>query len=185
MVSHNPQARLTDLYQRHHREVLAYCARRVGPSDAEDVAADVFALAWRKIDEFHSETARALLYGLARGVLANRWRATQRRLRLVRRVGGLATVGPLQPDDQVVRRAEDRVVVAALQSLKALDREALTLSAWEGLSAPQIATALNISVSAAEQRLHRAKGRFAALLERTVPDISPALHTREEPADAG
>ncbi len=35
------------------------------------------------------------------------------------------------------------------------------LSAWEELTGPQIASALGISVAAAEQRLHRAKERYA------------------------
>ena len=35
------------------------------------------------------------------------------------------------------------------------------LSAWEELTGPEIAQALGLSVAAAEQRLHRAKRRFA------------------------
>ena len=49
------------------------------------------------------------------------------------------------------------------------------LAAWEELTGPEIARALDISVSAAEQRLHRAKKRFAAVLtpSRSRPKSTP------------
>jgi RNA polymerase sigma-70 factor, ECF subfamily len=53
------------------------------------------------------------------------------------------------------------------------DREVLMLAVWEELTAPEIATVLDISVSAAEQRLHRAKQRFATALERFPAQVSP------------
>jgi DNA-directed RNA polymerase specialized sigma24 family protein len=43
--------RLTRLFKSEYNSVLAYCVRRVGFDDAEDVAAQVFAVAWRRIDE--------------------------------------------------------------------------------------------------------------------------------------
>lgn len=74
----------------------------------------------------------------------------------------------------VIRREQDAEVLAALEHLNATDREVLTLSAWEELSAPEIATVLAITASAAEQRLHRAKRRFAKLLDVSSPSqVSP------------
>jgi RNA polymerase sigma-70 factor (ECF subfamily) len=43
------------------------------------------------------------------------------------------------------------------------------LAAWEELTAPEIAVVLDISTSVAEQRLHRAKRRFAKKMERSGP----------------
>lgn len=74
--------RLRELFSNHHDELLAYCARRVGRNEAEDVAADVFAVAVRRSDEIDWTTVRPWLFGIARGVLANRWRSLQRRQRL-------------------------------------------------------------------------------------------------------
>lgn len=167
MKADSADARLTRLYEAHHDEVLAYCVRRIGRPDADEAAADVFAIAWRRLDEIEWETVRPWLFGVARGVLANRWRTAMRRKRLFRRVSGLAQVPAEPPEDQVVRRSEDETVVAALDRLKSSDREVLMLAAWEELSAPEIANALGISVSAAEQRLHRAKKRLAAVLTPT------------------
>ena len=61
-------------------------------------------------------------------------------------------------------------VVGVLQLLKPSDQEILMLAAWEELTAPEVAVVLGISTSAAEQRIHRAKRRFAAKMERKRPN---------------
>lgn len=152
------------LYTAHYAEVLAYCARRIGRSGADDAASEVFIVAWRRRDEIDWAMARAWLFGIARGVIANGWRSERRRLRLVGRAGSLAPEAPPTPDVVVVRRAEDEEVIRALNELGDIDREVLMLSAWEGMSAPEIAVAIGVSTAAAEQRLHRAKRRLARVL---------------------
>lgn len=171
----SPEARFTMLFEKHYDEVLAYCIRRIGHTEADDAAADVFAVAWRRIDAIEWATVRPWLYGIARGVLANRWRTGKRQKRLFGRVSNLAMVRGEPPEAQVVRRAQDDEVVAAVRKLKPADQEILLLAAWEELTAPEIATAIGIEVPAAEQRLHRAKQRLAKALQPTtgVPDMSP------------
>jgi RNA polymerase sigma-70 factor (ECF subfamily) len=157
--------RITALFDAHYDEVLAYCARRIGRTDADDAATDVFAVAWRRIDEIEWETVRPWLYGIARGVLANRSRSARRRTRLVGRLAGLSPGSPETPESYVVRRDADNEVVAAIREMKPTDQEVLMLAAWEELTAPEIATALDVSTAAAEQRLHRAKKRLAKALK--------------------
>jgi len=171
----SPEARFTVLYEKHYDEVLAYCTRRTGRTDADDATADVFAVAWRRIDEIEWNTVRPWLYGIARGVLANSWRTGRRRKRLFGRVSGLAPEPSDLPEVQVVRRAQDEEVLGAVRRLKPADQEILLLAAWEELSAPEIARTIGISVSAAEQRLHRAKQRLTKALQSTspAPDSSP------------
>ena len=107
--------------------------------------------------------------------LENRWRTSRRQKRLFGRVSGLAPTPGELPEVQVVRRAQDDEVVAAVRRLKPADQEILLLAAWEELTAPEIATAVGISVSATEQRLHRAKQRLAKALQSTAtaPNMSP------------
>ena len=157
--------RLSQLFSNHYDEMLAYCARRVGRSEAEDVAAEVFAVAVRRSGEIDWTTARPWLYGVARGVLANRWRSLQRRRRLVGRMAGMAPIAVEAAGELVVRRAESAQALAALQQMKRDDREILMLAAWEELSGPEIAQVLGISRVAADQRLHRAKRRYARMLD--------------------
>jgi RNA polymerase sigma factor (sigma-70 family) len=152
------------LYDERYDEVHAFCARRVGLDDADDAAADVFAVAWRRIDEVQPETARGWIFGVARKVVLNQWRSRSRRARLVERVGGSAVRRSEGPDVVVVRRSEDDAVVAAIEQLRPVDREVIELAAWEELSGPEIAQVLGISTQAAQQRLHRAKRRLAKRL---------------------
>jgi hypothetical protein len=59
--------RLTELYDRHGRDVLAYALRRASPDDAADAVADTFLVAWRRLAEVPAEPeARLWLYGVAR-----------------------------------------------------------------------------------------------------------------------
>lgn len=174
------EERFTILFERFYRDVYGYCARRIGDAAADDAAADTFAVAWNRIDEIEWETARPWLYGVARGVLANRLRSATRYRNLMSRAVQVADPSPEAPDVQVVRRSQDREVLKAVNSLKPLDREVLLLSAWEELTAPEVAQALSISVSAAEQRLHRAKKRLAKNLKATtVIDPFPAAAEEE------
>ena len=166
-------SRFCSLFLKHYDDVLGYCVRRTTYSEAEDAASEVFAIAWRRIDDLEWETATAWLFGIARGVLSNQNRSASRRLRLSQKVGSLREDHVEAPDVVVIRRHQDQQVVDVLAELRATDSEILMLSTWEELSAPEIAVALDISVSAAEQRLHRAKQRFAAALERVTPKISP------------
>ncbi|MGI9667129.1 MAG: RNA polymerase sigma factor [Acidimicrobiia bacterium] len=171
-------SRFSSLFLSHYDEVLGYCVRRVDRSGAEDAAAEVFAIAWRRIDELDWETARPWLFGIARGVLSNSRRSDQRRRRLSQKITSLGEGQVEGPEVAVIRREQDQQVIDVLDGLRDADREILMLSSWEELSAPEIATVLGISVSASEQRLHRARRRFAAALERTPAQVSPRAANR-------
>lgn len=170
MTAPQLDSRLVSLYERHFDEILAYCVRRVGFEDAEEAAAEVFVVAWRRIDEIDPPSARAYLYGIARNVLANRWRSIRRRRRLHSRIEEVVgREAPQAAADALVVGGESDLVMRALTRLRAADREILRLAAWEDLATAEIATALGISIQAAEQRLHRAKRRFADALDRLSP----------------
>jgi RNA polymerase sigma-70 factor (ECF subfamily) len=166
-------SRFTSLFLSYYGEVLGYCVRRTDRSDAEDAAAEVFAVAWRRIDDLDWDTARPWLFGIARGVLSNSRRSDQRRRRLSQKITSLGESQAEGPEVVVIRREQDQEVIDVLHALRDADREILMLSTWEELSAPEIATILGISVAASEQRLHRARRRFAAALERTPAQVSP------------
>jgi RNA polymerase sigma-70 factor, ECF subfamily len=167
-------SKLTTVFAAHHAEVLAYCVRRIGHAEGEDAAAEVFAVASRRVDDIDWTTVRPWLYGVARGVLANRHRSTHRLRRVTGRLTGLAAVPADSPDDVVIRDAESRETLSALRRLRPSDREILMLYAWEELGALDIAASLGISVDAAKKRLERAKRRLAQVLHPT----SNSLGTR-------
>jgi len=45
-----PERLFDSLFDRHYESVARYCLRRLGPAEGEDAAAEVFAIAWRRID---------------------------------------------------------------------------------------------------------------------------------------
>ena len=166
-------ARFSSLFLSHYDDVLGYCVRRTDRADADDVAAEVFTTAWRRIDDLEWDTAKPWLFGIARGALANHNRSGARRTRLGLKVGSLAQQPLEGPEIVVIRREQDQEVIDVLASLRETDREVLMLSIWENLTASEIGIAVDISTSAAEQRLHRAKQRFADALESTTAQVSP------------
>jgi RNA polymerase sigma-70 factor, ECF subfamily len=166
--------RFTRIYETHYPSVLGYCARRVNRSEAEDVANEVFVVLWRHLESFDDDEPLPWLYRVAYGVIRNRWKGMRRRTRLIRRVGSLLDASGEGPDTVVVRREQDRAVIAALESLRPRDREILRLSTWEELSAREIAAVVGCSVSAAEQRLHRARKRLANALSPSRLGFNPS-----------
>lgn len=159
--------RFDSLYQAYHQEVLAYFVRRIPRPDAEDATADVFTVAWRRLDEVpQGDEAVAWLYGVAHRVLSNHWRAHRRLLRLRRRLGGMASSSPEAPETLIVRSAEDRMLLDALEQLRSSDKEILRLATWEGLAHSTIGELLGVSESAVSQRISRARDRLAKELKR-------------------
>jgi RNA polymerase sigma-70 factor (ECF subfamily) len=102
-----PDARLTQLYEKHNRAVRAYCLRRLDDDDVSDAVASVFAVAWRRINDVpRDEMALQWLYGVARRVVSDYHRSLRRRNRLTERLSGIRLPVVPRPDWQVVQRAE-------------------------------------------------------------------------------
>jgi RNA polymerase sigma-70 factor (ECF subfamily) len=155
---------LATLWDRHADDVYAYARRRVGAFDAPDVVSEVFAVAVAKRRKVPDD-ALPWLYRTAWNVIANHWRAEERRRRLV-----VAATAAADPADDVTERA---VLVEAVASLSDADREALLLTAWEGLDARDAARAVGVSTATFSVRLHRARRRLEQAL---------ALHDEEVPS---
>jgi RNA polymerase sigma-70 factor (ECF subfamily) len=180
----DPFGRFEALFRQNADTVLAYATRRSDPDTAQEVVAETFAVAWRRLDVV-PDPALAWLLGVARKVLANERRSRSRadalKLRLVRGSGASS--------EDTAEVVDARLSVqAALDGLPPADREVLELLAWEGLSADQAADVLGCSRAAIAVRLHRARRRFFhRLLEAPIeaqassgasPEISPKRSNR-------
>jgi RNA polymerase sigma factor (sigma-70 family) len=152
-------AQLEALWHDWHRHVLSYALRRTDPATAEDVVAETFVIAWRRLDDV-PEPPLPWLLGVARRVLANQRRAERRRRALVDRLSVRASA-PSALDGAPQDRA-----LTALAALGERDREALLLHAWEGLDHAEAGTVLGCSAATFAVRLHRARRRFERELER-------------------
>lgn len=153
--------RYEQIYAEHHRAVLAYCRRRVDRQAAVDVAAEVFAIAWRKRDALPSDNALPWLYTVARNTVANHNRAAgRRRIKLERVAGQAAVAADDDPALHVIRLEEDRQLLEALSGLSEPDQEVLRLVAWEELSPTQIGDMLGLTPNAVTKRVRRASERL-------------------------
>ena len=161
------QARFDALYREHAGEVRRYVRRRWDTQSADDVVADVFVVAWRRLGDVPDDPLPWLL-GVARRILANRRRGDARDHALRDRIRSeqlRATTAGAADASQA-----HEVVWVALSTLSERDREALLLVAWEGLSTARAARVVGVRANTFAARLYRARRRFAhALRAHTSP----------------
>ncbi|MEV0398160.1 RNA polymerase sigma factor [Polymorphospora rubra] len=145
------------VYAEHYPDVVRYGLRRLdGMAAAEELAQEVFLVAWRRRWEVPARTL-PWLYAVARRLLANHWRAKRAAAPAVELT---EAVGP-DRQDGIVRLIDVRT---ALGRLSDDDQEILRLVGWEQLSLSETALVLGCGPAAAKVRLHRARRRLAELL---------------------
>jgi RNA polymerase sigma-70 factor, ECF subfamily len=155
------------LFADHLRTVSAYVRRRAAAEEADDVVAETFLVAWRRLEDVPPEP-KGWLLAVARRVLANQRRATGRRTALTARAA--ATMSPRADAGE-----GDACVLRALAKLSERDRDLLLLAAWDGLTADEIAAVVGCSRAAAKVRLHRARRRLQRkLAELDTGDVDAA-----------
>ncbi|WP_251096102.1 sigma-70 family RNA polymerase sigma factor [Streptomyces sp. Caat 7-52] len=174
-------------YREHYWAVSRYVARRLqGRADeVEEVVAEVFTVAWRRRADLPG-TPLPWLYGVARNCLANAVRGHGRRLRLMDRLGNDEAAHGRHIAAGPDAEAPGAWVHEALDRLAPADQEVLRLAAWEELGAEEIAVALGCGKRAATMRLHRARRRLRAEIDRlgTVPTTPPADRAGPQPGPA-
>ncbi len=158
----------------HLDPVWRFARRRCDSAeDADDIVAETFAVAWRRrADLPPGEEVGLWLFGVARRVLANQRRTLERRERLHVRLAAVAPSDPPAADPADADLGDRPRLADALDRLDPDDRDLLVLRAWDGLAVQDIAVLLGCTPNAASIRLHRARGRLAALLELKEPPPS-------------
>lgn len=167
----DPGARFTAMYHAHHAQVYAYSVSRAGRRLADDVVADTFLVAWRRLDSVPPEPLPWLL-GVARNVLRERYRDEVRQASLAVELRAWADDAAADVADGVTER---QATLAALATLRDDDRELLTLIAWHGLSPRQAALVVGCSVATYFVRLHRARRRLREALSSPVPATEESI----------
>jgi RNA polymerase sigma-70 factor, ECF subfamily len=163
--------RFRAIYEANYDRILGYIIRRTEPDAVDDIVAETFTIAWRRLDDVPTgEEARLWLYGAARRVLANHERAKRRRDRLLTRLRDQAT----SPIHRPRTTDDDSALADAFARLPPADREILSLMAWEELDAGQIGRVLGCSRGAVRIRLHRARRRLVRELARERTEQGPA-----------
>jgi RNA polymerase sigma-70 factor (ECF subfamily) len=178
LLSESDFASVIDPYR---RELLAHCYRMLGSyHDAEDALQDTLLRAWRGLGQFEGRSSvRTWLYRIATRVCLTAADSRERRV-LPSGIGdplqdGTASLASRRPEvpwlepfpdhafapdpaDVVTSREATRLAfVAALQNLPARQRAALLLRDAVGLSAAEVAELLDLSTTAVNSALQRAR----------------------------
>ncbi|MPV49287.1 sigma-70 family RNA polymerase sigma factor [Pseudactinotalea sp. HY160] len=171
------EERFNRLYAAHRADLERFVYRRVPPSHVEDVVAETFLTAWRRLDDAPAEP-RPWLFGIARNVLlrsirtAGRWNSLQVRL----------AAEPTGPSEELAGTVATRTdLTRAWARLTPGEQEVLALVAWDGLSPKEAAGVLGCQTGTFRMRLLRARRHLLHLLER-LPDPGPL---RAEPLPKG
>lgn len=162
--------RFVALFDKYHPEIHRYAYSRLGAASAEDVASEVFLIAYRERNHFNTADpashVRAWLYGIATNLIRRHHRDEERRYRALERMP-VERAEPGPADQAVVRlnaQSARGTLAAALARLNPRDRDVLLLVALAELSQPQIAVALNIPYGTVCSRLNRARLKVRAAL---------------------
>ena len=158
------RARFEVIYRENVRPLLRYVLAKTNRENAHDVISSTFLVAWRRFYDV-PEDPLPWLIGVARRILADKWRSEARQAALVQRLSDQASTLPTSMVDVAESTFMPGYIRDALQQLRPKDREVLTLVAWQDFNTEQLAVALDCSKSVASLRLHRARGRFAKLLD--------------------
>lgn len=167
--------RFEALFHQQADAVLAYAIRRSDADTAEEVVAETFAVAWRRLDVV-PDPALPWLLGVARRLLANERRSRSRAEALALRLVREPVASSDDPADEVDARLSAQ---AALERLRPAESEVLELLAWEGLSVAQAAEVLGCSRAAVAVRMYRARRRFRQHLTEPVEAPPPASGSSE------
>jgi RNA polymerase sigma-70 factor (ECF subfamily) len=159
------QVQFVATFRSHLQDISKYLTRRVEVSQVEDLASEIFEIAWRKRESCPEGFELAWLYKIAGFVVSNHRKKLSRR----------AITVPLLDHDRSAPSAEDVAldgssVAQAFDELSAKDRQVLSLLVFEQLSIKEIAVVLGTTENNTSQRLKRARERLANNLKQQLSE---------------
>jgi len=168
------EARFVAVYEEFYPDVYAYCRRRLGSDVTDDVVADTFLTAWRRIEDLPPGPEALLwLYQVAYRSIGHQWRSVSRRKKLETKMNSFGHHIAPPTEDFVIQTGEARQILQAASRLKPTDYEVLRLASWEQLSHAEIGHVLGITTDAVTQRLYRARKAITKEINR-IQSPSPA-----------
>lgn len=162
-------ARFAALWDRYAPRVQAYAMRHVERDAAQEVVAETFLVAWRRLADVPGEPLPWLLV-VARNTVRNHRRSAYRRRQLHAALAGLA---PVPHEDTTELVGQRQALLRALAAMPAAEREAALLVAWDGLTPAQGAAVQGCTVAAFKMRVSRARRRLSSATDGPEPEPPP------------
>jgi RNA polymerase sigma-70 factor (ECF subfamily) len=154
-----------ELVERHQGAVVGTVAKMLGnPSEAEDIAQQVFLRIWRNAKRYRPDAKfTTYLYTITRNLVFNETRRRSRKKEVSANELEensnqlIAASSDRQPDSELLQVELQRAVDAAIAGLPEAQRMAVVLRRYEQLPYEEIAKVLNLSVPAVKSLLFRAR----------------------------
>lgn len=142
------------LYERYAPLVRSYALGMCGERAlADDITSDAFVRAWTAGGAIRQDTVKAYLFTIARNLYRDSLRRSRGREPLDERIEDERA----GPEKQAEDRSDLSFILSAMQTLSESDRAVLLMRAKEDMSYEEIARALDVTVTAAKVRVHRAR----------------------------
>lgn len=158
-------AAFAQFYQRHADRVFTHCYRRLGSRhDAEDLVAEIFAIAWRRRGRIIPHDEADILPWLlttANNLLRHHHRSAVRARRLLRNIPRDEPTPDISVDvvEQAATEQAMRTISVALDGLRRRDREIIELCVIQGMTPVAVATITGEPPGTVRARLSRALAR--------------------------
>jgi RNA polymerase sigma-70 factor (ECF subfamily) len=173
---------LETLLERHQAQVYRFGMKMCrDPEDAKDVLQETLLAMARSVRDFRGASSISTwLYTIARSFCIKKRKRSKFAPQEERSLDtdAVAEATPLaaasdQPDEALAGREVERALEEAIAGLDPMYREVLLLRDAEGLTAPEVAEVLGLTVQAVKSRLHRAR---LSVRERVAPllGVEPA-----------
>lgn len=166
---------LRQLLQQHGHAIYGYALRRLGSADdAEEVVNDTLLAVWRQAQrprQLQIPSLRAWVLGIARHKIVDILRSRGQHWRETADEEGQLLDTAADPDpsplDRLCQDCDDIQLANALAALPSVQREALYLFTYEGLSLAEIAAIQQVPLATVGTRLHLARQRLRRSLATT------------------
>jgi len=181
-----PEARTTHaMYEEYAGQIFGYCMNQLGNrEEAEDAVQSTFMNAFRGLQRgVVPQVESAWLYKIAHNVCLSRRRAAFRRGR-VEFANDLEALQEITPSPSV-RETDDLIRLNdVLATMPENQRKAILLREWQGLSYHEICQEMELSQSAVETLIFRARRSLATGLEAAQP-TKKGLHRLRQGSNLG
>jgi RNA polymerase sigma-70 factor, ECF subfamily len=176
-----------ELYRDYGKKILNLALRMTGDEDdARDLTQEIFIKVYENIDTFEEKShVYTWIYRIAVNHIFNHLKKIRRTrwLNIMNEnimealhedqidPGYLADSGEKSPDRLLEKHERETIVREMVESLHPKYRVPFLLFRYEELSYEEIATTLNLSLSAVEARIHRAKKQLMEKMKPWLKDL--------------
>jgi RNA polymerase sigma-70 factor (ECF subfamily) len=166
-TSLTPARRFEKIYRDHYDAIWRYVQFKGVGLDVEEIVADVFTTAWRKLKDIPEEKAGAWLYAVTRNKIGDAMRDKARRIPMTLTRDEVHDVQVVDdPANAVLEQLTFEGVLNALDN--DLDREILYLIVHDDLSPTDVAQILGLKRTAVSMRIRRLNDKLAAFRPASV-----------------